>query len=147
MSQKETLNNVLFFSFLFIFITINIGIFFNYAVSLFENIFLFFLVFAGIIYGFISKNSVKSFLIGFLLWPVFLFFSFVRDLSAFEFMELLLSYLPVSIIIFVISLLWGLPGFFTAKIFSEDGKRGLHLILTALTTLIIFVMLIFIFLD
>jgi len=146
--QKEVLNNLLFVFLLFIFLIANTCISFKYSTSLFENLNIFLLLFAGIIYGFISENIVKSFLIGFLLWPVILFFRIVHDFSTVDALPaLIVSYLRTGIIVLFLSMLWGFPGFFTARRNSTDGKKGIYRSLAFLSFLIAGIVCIFIFLD
>ena len=132
--KKEMLNNILFLFFLSLFILFNVFLHLNYEASIIELICLIFLFFGGIVYGYISKNPLKSYLIGFLLFPIMLLFSLIQD--SLSFTELL-SHLFNIFIVLVYSSFWGLPGYFMAKESNNKKKRLAYVISSILLCFIL----------
>lgn len=120
--QKETLNNVLFVFFCFLFFAFGLPIRQYVELSTLQMlgpIFLLLLLFSGMIYGCISKNPPKSFLLGFLFFPIASLFDILNQL----FTTFILLQVNDFIILFIVSILWGLPGYFVAKTLTTEGKK------------------------
>ncbi|WNY24167.1 hypothetical protein MmiHf6_14960 [Methanimicrococcus hongohii] len=93
-------------------------------IIVFSLIAIFIFYFGSFIYGFISKNPVKSYLLGlsvYLTWFVFEIFTYYSRTDLFEF-DIYLKYLIYSVI-------WGLPGFLTAQDRSVKWKYSIFIVL------------------
>ena len=115
--KKEQLNTVLFLLFLISGIILNLTFHFN---SKIEFVWLAFLLFSGIIYGFVSKNSIKSFFVGSLPFPIAVVVATLLDNSSSESLESLLPFIG-GILIYLA--LGGLAGSFMAQENEDHEKK------------------------
>lgn len=121
-SKKETKENILFFSLLFLVILFNIYHYRDNS-SLINAIFLFLFCFSGLIYGFFSQNPLKSFIFGFLFWPLLIIcFSLLENYTFTSFYTN--SRFDIGTLYLVlISIWWGLPGYFMSKARMIENKN------------------------
>ena len=128
LNRTEKTNNILFIAIYLLFFA---SLLLEFPDIIRIYIFLLFLYFGPTIYGFISKNPLKSYLFGFLIFPSLLIFEFVnsalhpsffQDMAAIEFRFLLLLY----------AVIWGLPGYFAAQRSSDKLKMIFHILFIVL---------------
>ena len=119
-SNKNTKENIFFFSFLFFFILFAALYYYKYSFAI--NIFLFLFLFSSLIFGFVSKNPFKSFILGFLFWPLLIpLFAYLETLK-------LTSVFSVgqidsgTVFLILLSVLWGFPGYFVSKAGLSENK-------------------------
>lgn len=124
-NQNEKTNNILFISF-YAFALAIIFLFTETAAALI--IFIIFRYFGAAIYGFISKNPLKSYLFGFLLHPVVEIVD-TAQASVFHsapFFSTLLSMLPLMLFY---SVIWGVSGYFAAKRSSDKFLQVIYVLI------------------
>lgn len=136
-NQSENTNNFLFVFVWLLFILSAICMFNGYYVRTTELIFLFLLIAGSIIYGFVSKNPVKSFSLGLLIWLSWFFSSIISEVLNSGFAQISGNILPIlgSVLYFVLfgSLNGGI-GYFIAADHLDKRRQLLYRIL-ALTFL------------
>ena len=131
-SQKKEMANNLFFLLLVI-VHIGFSLYSFYSDTISDTVrlsWIAFILFSGIIYGFVSKNPLKSFLAGTLSFPISLVMSdLILDYPNSEMLsEHLLSNLPsVGIILFYL-ILGGLIIFFMDLDSENEAKKRMHTI-------------------
>ena len=147
--QIEMFNDILFVFLLLLFFVLGLPIHRYVGMSVYTYATFFLLFFSGIIYGYISKNPPKSFLIGFLFLPTVGIFSIIEQLFTAPF----LPHIQDFIFAFIVSIFLGLPGYFTAKfaIQINTGTKDIdsikYLLLFFFTYIIMIIVLFFLFLD
>ncbi|WNY25374.1 hypothetical protein [Methanolapillus millepedarum] len=116
-NQSEKRNNILFLLFYAIFFLLISGIDY-FGIGIFIVILWILIYVEPIIYGFISKNAIKSFIFGFLFLPAMEIFDFIYSLSLDPSLDpsfagnLSFLWMPKT---FIISIVWGFAGFFASK--------------------------------
>ena len=120
---NEKNSNILFLAMYGLFlISILLSVYFNliFSILIFH--------FGSAVYGFVSKNPLKSYLFGFFIYLTFIFANIIEPF--FLSVDFDFSVLPY----FVYSLFWGLPGYFTAQ--KNSGKYVLFVLCASIFVLI-----------
>ena len=135
LNRTEKTNNILFIA-IYLFFIASLLLELPDIIRIYT--FLIFLYFGATIYGFISKNPIKSYLFGFLIFSSLLIFefatsiihsSFFQDMAAVEFRFLLYA------------VIWGLPGYFAAQRSSDKLKMIFHILFIVLFIVLQFLLL------
>ncbi|WNY27591.1 hypothetical protein [Methanolapillus ohkumae] len=123
LNQNEKANNILFvLSYVFLVLLI-LGI--GYFSGIFGVVLFLFMYFAPIVFGFFSKNSIKSFLFGFLLLPAMEIFDFIIssmiDSNFAGGLDFLFA--PKTLLF---SVVWGFSGYFAAKKGNDQVQKLIY---------------------
>ncbi|WNY24160.1 hypothetical protein MmiHf6_14890 [Methanimicrococcus hongohii] len=146
--RKEVLDSTLFIFLLFIYVLILYLMFIGVQNSSISLAFAFFILFASVIYALLSKNIVSSFLIGFLLWPIYLVFNMFQSFPEYgNIFDLFAAYFGTIGWTLVMSIIWGLPGYFLAQHLDNKNRKMMLIAFGIMFFIITFVIYIFIMLD
>ncbi|MBZ3935391.1 hypothetical protein [Methanimicrococcus blatticola] len=128
-NQSENVNTLLFAFIWIVFILSVIGIFYGYSVHTAELIFIFLLLAGSIIYGFISKNPVKSFILGLSIWLSWVFISTFPNILESGYGSIFenpLSFLGGMLYFAALGSLNGGIGYFIAATHSDKRRQLLY---------------------
>ena len=136
--NTEKRNNVLFVALYSIFL---ICCFFpQYFVTM--AIYLVFMAFGAVVYGFISKNPIKSYLFGFLIFPTVFILSIVLSFPSLS--TLLLELFSWTLILYLLySCVWGVPGYLAALKSPNKFWSIIRALLIILAILIQYILIIY----
>jgi hypothetical protein len=105
-------------------------------------ILLVFMVFGAVVYGFISKNPIKSYLFGFLISPTVLIISIVLSFPSLS--TLLLELFSWTLIFYLLySCICGVPGYLAALKSPNKFWSIIRVLLIILTILIQYLLIIY----
>ena len=153
--QSEKVNNILFVGILILFVMssfllsgmFKLGELLNVrfetdvillSSSLSAYLLFFSLFFSSIIFGYISKNPKKTFLLGFLIWTIPFCIPIIRIIIQQTSVSdvFLTDYLIMALLFFINGILIGVAGYFVAVNHPDKNRRILYLILSFVLILI-----------
>ena len=153
--QSEKVNNILFVLILILFVMssfllsgmFKLGELLNVrfetdvillSSSLSANLLFFVLFFSSIIFGYVSKNPKKTFLLGFLIWTLPFCISIIRIIiRQTSVSDVFLTNYPIlALLSFINGILMGVAGYFVAVNHPDKNRRILYRILPLVLILI-----------
>jgi len=143
--QSEKVNNILFIGIIALSI---LALFISTVVENFRiwiTLFFLFLLFSGIIFGFVSKNPKKAFLLGFLIWACIPLYIIVGEIASkrISISDLFVPDELILIIIictFIAGIISGGVGYFTASEFVHSDKKW-RILYRILSTVLFFILI------
>ena len=131
-NRNEKTNNILFAFFFVIFLILLFCLHYRIFTSTAEIFLLLLLFFGGLIYGYISKNPIKSFLLIFSFWFLFFLYLLFGQITQTSVSIFTVSFLKQLVSLFLYPTVWGITGFLMAKESSNKTKRIIYIILAIL---------------